>query len=69
MTMEKNPLLLRLKAIALAKLRGQRTASLLVKLLAACTLLTGAVAWAAPNIQVFEGTTEIQNAQTTSTDF
>ncbi|BAP57630.1 hypothetical protein THII_3333 [Thioploca ingrica] len=69
MTMEKNFLLSRLKAIALAKQRGQRTISLLFKPLAACILLVGSVAWAAPNIQVFEGTTEIKNAQTTSTDF
>ena len=70
MTMEKNSLLfLRLKAIALAKQRWQRTASLLVKLLAACTLLTGAVAWAGPIIEVYDGTTAVTNGSQKAVEF
>jgi hypothetical protein len=46
------------KALALAKLRGQRTFSLFIlSLLTAWSLLIGATAWAAPKLEVYNSTT------------
>jgi hypothetical protein len=67
--MQKNLLLLRLKAIALAKQRGQRAISLLVKPLATCILLVGSVAWAGPIIEVYDGTAAVTNGSQKAVEF